>query len=79
MSVPPPPPTETLGSRSGLVDLRDPGVSAKEGLVEIFVNGEKSIDAANCQERSIISRLCPNAPPPPPQGPGNGLNRIWHQ
>ena len=35
----------------------------ERGLVEIFGKGEKSIDAGNCQESSIMSGLCP--PPSP--------------
>ena len=31
---------------------------------EIFVNGETSIDAANCQESSKIAGLCRTPPPP---------------
>ena len=42
---------QTVGQHSGLVDLRE---------CEISMNGVKSIAAANCQESSIISGLCPN-------------------
>ena len=41
--------------------------SAKEGLVEIFGNGKKSIDAADWQESSKIAGLCAKPPSPLPK------------
>ena len=63
--VPHPPPTEKRkrwANTAALVDLRDP---YQEGLVEIFVLGERSIDAAGCQESCPFAGLCPMPPPPP--------------
>ena len=37
----------------------------KEGLIEIFVIGERSIDTTSCQESSQCAGLC--LPPPPPR------------